>query len=58
MTHDPKAPPGGTGTGPAGGTPSSPTPPARDPAAEAAALAMFEQEEQRQAPLDEPPGRA
>jgi ABC-type nitrate/sulfonate/bicarbonate transport system ATPase subunit len=41
---DPKSPPG-TGTGPAGGEPVTPTPPARDPAAEAAALAAFEAEE-------------
>ncbi len=38
MTHDAKQPPGGTGTGPAGGVAKTPTPPARDPAAEAAAL--------------------
>jgi ABC-type nitrate/sulfonate/bicarbonate transport system ATPase subunit len=42
VTHDPKQPPGGTGTGPAGGVAKPPTPPARDPAAEAAALAAFE----------------
>jgi NitT/TauT family transport system ATP-binding protein len=34
--------PGGTGTGPAGGAPVAPTTPARDPAAEAAALAALE----------------
>ena len=57
---DPKTPHGapGTGTGPAGGGQIKPTPPARDPAAEAAALAMFEAEEQAAAPKDEPPGRA
>ncbi len=58
MTQDPKNPPGATGTGPAGGGSMKPTPPARDPAAEAAALAMFETEEKRQAPLDEPAGKA
>ena len=44
---DPKHPgiPPGTGTGPAGGAPVKPTPPASDPAAEAAALAAFEAEE-------------
>jgi len=46
---DPKKPaatgaPGGTGTGPAGGEPVKQTPPARDPAAEAAALAALEAE--------------
>ena len=48
--NDPKKPAStpatsGTGTGPAGGAAVKPTPPARDPAAEAAALAMFEAEE-------------
>jgi ABC-type nitrate/sulfonate/bicarbonate transport system ATPase subunit len=43
--------PGGTGTGPAGGEPSTP---ARDPAAEAAALAAFEDHEQRLAEPDLP----
>ena len=40
--QDPKSPAGapGTGTGPAGGGTIKPTPPSRDPAAEAAALAM------------------
>ncbi|HWO24278.1 MAG TPA: ABC transporter ATP-binding protein [Kofleriaceae bacterium] len=43
---EPKHPiPPGTGTGPAGGAPVAPTPPARDPAAEAEALAAFEAEE-------------
>jgi NitT/TauT family transport system ATP-binding protein len=45
-TGDPKHPlPPGTGTGPAGGAAVTPTPPARDPAAEAEALAAFEAEE-------------
>ena len=39
------AQPPGTGTGPAGGAPVAPTPPTRDPAAEAEALAAFEAEE-------------
>ena len=47
--------PGGTGTGPAGGEPIKPTTPARDPAAEAAALAAFENQEQRLAEVDLPP---
>jgi ABC-type nitrate/sulfonate/bicarbonate transport system ATPase subunit len=58
---DPKHPhpqhphlPGGTGTGPAGGEPVAPTTPARDPAAEAAALAAFEVQEQRLAEVDLP----
>ena len=46
--------PGGTGTGPAGGAPVEPTTPARDPAAEAAALAALEDEEQRLAETDLP----
>ena len=45
MTHDAKQPPGGTGTGPAGGAAKTPTPPTRDPAAEAAALAALEAED-------------
>ncbi len=45
MSHDPKAAPGGTGTGPAGGVAKTPTPPTRDPAAEAAALAALESED-------------
>ncbi len=45
MTHDPKSAPGGTGTGPAGGSATTPTPPARDPAAEAAALAERQAED-------------
>jgi NitT/TauT family transport system ATP-binding protein len=57
MTED-KAPhphlPGGTGTGPAGGAPIKPTTPARDPAAEAAALAAFEDHERRLAEVDLP----
>ncbi len=45
-TGDPKHPvPPGTGTGPAGGAPVAPTLPARNPAAEAEALAAFEAEE-------------
>src|SRR5262245_54943340 len=47
--------PGGTGTGPAGGERIHPTTPARDPAAEAAALAAFEDQEQRLAEVDLPP---
>jgi ABC-type nitrate/sulfonate/bicarbonate transport system ATPase subunit len=47
--------PPGTGTGPAGGGDIKPTPPARDPAAEAAALAAFEAEEQELAERDLPP---
>jgi NitT/TauT family transport system ATP-binding protein len=50
--------PGGTGTGPAGGEPIKPTTPARDPAAEAAALAAFEAQEQRLAEVDLPPAAA
>jgi ABC-type nitrate/sulfonate/bicarbonate transport system ATPase subunit len=50
--------PGGTGTGPAGGAPIQPTTPARDPAAEAAALAAFEDHEQRVAHTDLPPETA
>jgi NitT/TauT family transport system ATP-binding protein len=46
--------PGGTGTGPAGGAPIQPTTPARDPAAEAAALAAFEDHEHRLAEQDLP----
>ena len=52
--HDPP----GTGTGVAGGEPVKPSLPARDPAAEAAALAAFEAEEKKLAELDEPPGKA
>jgi NitT/TauT family transport system ATP-binding protein len=48
MSADEKKPlttnPPGTGTGPAGGAPVKQTPPARDPAAEAAALAALEAE--------------
>jgi ABC-type nitrate/sulfonate/bicarbonate transport system ATPase subunit len=57
-TGDPKHPgqPPATGTGPAGGAAPKPTPPARDPAAEAAALAMFESEEKALAEKDEPAG--
>jgi NitT/TauT family transport system ATP-binding protein len=50
--------PGGTGTGPAGGAPLTPTTPARDPAAEAAALAAFEDHERRVAEVDLPPAPA
>ncbi|HEU0034417.1 MAG TPA: ABC transporter ATP-binding protein [Kofleriaceae bacterium] len=57
MSNDPKQPPG-TGTGPAGGPPVKQTPPARDPAAEAAALAAFEAEENALSAQDEPAGRA
>ncbi len=46
--------PGGTGTGPAGGAPVPQTTPARDPAAEAAALAAFEDQEPRGASADLP----
>ncbi|HEX3479636.1 MAG TPA: ABC transporter ATP-binding protein [Kofleriaceae bacterium] len=52
--HPPGHLPGGTGTGPAGGEPIKPTTPARDPAAEATALAAFEAEEQRLAEVDLP----
>jgi NitT/TauT family transport system ATP-binding protein len=55
---DPDPPPGGTGTGPAGGKPVKETPPARDPAAEAAALAAFEASEEKLAEKDLPPERA
>jgi len=55
---DPKSPSGapGTGTGPAGGGQIKPTPPTRDPAAEAAALAAFEAEESALSHQDEPAG--
>jgi NitT/TauT family transport system ATP-binding protein len=54
--HDPHPHlPGGTGTGPAGGEPIKPATPARDPAAEAAALAAFEDQEKRLAEVDLPP---
>ena len=53
MSEDGKAP-GGTGTGPTGGGAAKPTPPARDPVAEAAALAALEQEESGQALRDKP----
>ncbi len=46
--------PGGTGTGPAGGAPVKPATPARDPAAEAAALAAFEDRERRLSEVDLP----
>ncbi|HEY5923668.1 MAG TPA: ABC transporter ATP-binding protein [Kofleriaceae bacterium] len=49
---EPKLPPG-TGTGPAGGHAVTPTPPARDPAAEAAALAAFESEQAELAVRDD-----
>jgi NitT/TauT family transport system ATP-binding protein len=52
--HPPAHLPGGTGTGPAGGEPVRPTTPARDPAAEAAALAAFEDQEHRRAEVDLP----
>ncbi|MDX2089507.1 MAG: ABC transporter ATP-binding protein [Kofleriaceae bacterium] len=58
MTHDPKGPPGGTGSGPAGGGSVQPTPVTRDPAAEAAALAAFEADEKQLAVKDEPAGVA
>src|SRR5438132_1586857 len=58
MTTEKKDPhphlPGGTGTGVAGGAPVKPTTPARDPAAEAAALAAFEQAEDRAKEQDLP----
>jgi ABC-type nitrate/sulfonate/bicarbonate transport system ATPase subunit len=57
-THPPDHLPGGTGTGPAGGEPVKQTTPARDPAAEAAALAALEAEEQRLAEVDLPTPRA
>ncbi len=57
MSDGPKSPPG-TGTGPAGGGSVTPTPPTRDPAAEAAALAALEAEEAAAAKQDEPPGVA
>jgi NitT/TauT family transport system ATP-binding protein len=47
--------PGGTGTGPAGGAPIQPTTASRDPAAEAAALAAFENQEERGTHEDLPP---
>jgi NitT/TauT family transport system ATP-binding protein len=49
---DPKNPPGGTGQGVAGGGAVKETPPARDPAAEAAALAAFEAQEKDLAATD------
>jgi len=58
VTQDPKNPPGATNTGPAGGAAPKPTTPARDPAAEAAALAMFEDDEKRGTERDEPPGKS
>ena len=59
MSDDPKAPlPGGTGTGPAGGEPVKPSLPARDPKAEADALAAFEADEKKLAEVDEPAGKA
>ena len=52
--RDPKHPlPPGTGTGPAGGAAVTPTPVARNPAAEAEALAAFEAEEKALAERDE-----
>jgi NitT/TauT family transport system ATP-binding protein len=51
-------PPGGTGTGPAGGKPVEQTTPARDPKAEADALAAFEAEEKQLAEKDVPTGSA
>jgi ABC-type nitrate/sulfonate/bicarbonate transport system ATPase subunit len=48
--HPHEAPPGGTGTGPAGGGVVAPTPPATDPKAAADALAEFEREQKQ---LDE-----
>jgi ABC-type nitrate/sulfonate/bicarbonate transport system ATPase subunit len=56
-TSEPKNPPG-TGTGPAGGAAVKEAPPARDPAAEAAALAAFEAEEAALAEKDLPPSAA
>jgi ABC-type nitrate/sulfonate/bicarbonate transport system ATPase subunit len=49
--------PGGTGSGPAGGGQVKETPPARDPAAEAAALAAFEAEEAGLAKQDLAPAK-
>ena len=49
--------PGGTGSGPAGGGQVKETPPARDPAAEAAALAAFEAEESGLAKKDVAPAK-
>src|SRR5262245_41021511 len=51
-------PPGGSGAGPAGGAEVKQPTPARDPAAEAAALAALEAEEKALAEKDEPPGKA
>ena len=50
--------PPGTGTGPTGGGAVKPTPPARDPAAEAAALAAFEAQESALAEQDLPAAAA
>jgi NitT/TauT family transport system ATP-binding protein len=62
MTEHQKDPhphlPGGTGTGPAGGEPVRPQTPARDPAAEAAALAALEDQEKRLAEVDLPEARS
>jgi ABC-type nitrate/sulfonate/bicarbonate transport system ATPase subunit len=60
VTHDPKSAPGGTGTGPAGGVGKTPTPPSRDPAAEAAALAALEAEDSpaKVSSIPEPPAPA
>ena len=63
MSNDePKKPPllSGTGAreGSSGGGSVKPTPPARDPAAEAAALAMFEQQETSQGEREAPVARA
>ena len=52
--HDPP----GTGTGPAGGAAVKPSLPARDPKAEADALAAFEADEKALAEKDEPKGKS
>jgi ABC-type nitrate/sulfonate/bicarbonate transport system ATPase subunit len=56
-SDEPKRLPG-TGAGPAGGGSIKPTPAARNPAAEAAALADFEAEQKELAEKDVPVGRA
>jgi NitT/TauT family transport system ATP-binding protein len=56
--HLPGHMPGGSGTGPAGGAEVKQPTPARDPAAEAAALAALEAEEATAAKTDEHPAHA
>ncbi len=58
MSDDGAKLPPGTGTGPAGGGAIKPTPPTRDPAAEAAALAAFEADEAAVGAKDEPADKA